>query len=127
MLRPPPAADLKGRRLLVVEDDFLIATEPANTLEARGAVVLALAGSVADALRAVATLHDLDGAVLDINLRGQLAYPVADALLQRNVPFVFTTGYDPALIPAAYAQMPRCEKPVTGAALARALTGPRSG
>jgi hypothetical protein len=45
----------------------------------------------------------LDGAVVDINLQGELAYPIGDALIERGIPFVFTTGYDQAGIPTAYA------------------------
>jgi len=64
----------------------------------------------------------LDGAVLDINLRGERAYPVADALSDRGVPFVFTTGYDTQVIPAPYARVPRCEKPVDLEQLSRWLS-----
>jgi hypothetical protein len=64
----------------------------------------------------------LDGAVLDINLRDQRVYPVANALTARGVPFVFTTGYDPVTIPQAYAAAPRCEKPVDKRKLVRWLS-----
>ena len=64
----------------------------------------------------------LDGAVLDINLRDQRVYPVADALAARGVPFVFLTGYDAWVIPDAHVGVPRCEKPVSSALLARMLS-----
>lgn len=109
-----PARDsLKGCRLLVVEDDYLIATELRYSLEEAGAVVVGPAGTVRDALAVVEREGArLDGAVLDINLRDERVYPVADALAARGVPFVFTTGYDELAIPSDYARVPRCEKPI---------------
>ena len=92
-------------------------------VEGRGAEVVGLAGSVRDALDLVEAKGDrLDGAVLDINLRGERVYPVADALAARGVPFVFLTGYDARVIPDAYAGVPRCEKPVSSAVLSRMLS-----
>ena len=122
MAEPRPDA-LRGRRLLVVEDEYLIAASLARELEGRGAAVVGPAGSVRDALALVEAEGDrLDGAVLDINLRDERVYPVADALAARGVPFVFLTGYDARAIPDAYAGVPRCEKPVSPALLARTLS-----
>jgi CheY-like chemotaxis protein len=119
---------LQGRCLLVVEDEYLIAADLARSLEDVGADVVGPAGSVEDALELVATDGKrLDGAVLDINLRGERVYRVADALAACGVPFVFTTGYDALAIPDAYAGVPICEKPVDKAVLARLLSssGPK--
>ena len=122
MAEPRPDA-LRGRRLLVVEDEYLIAASLARELEGRGAEVVGPAGSVRDALALVeAAGGRLDGAVLDINLRGERVYPVADALAALGVPFVFVTGYDARVIPDAYAGVPRCEKPVSPALLSRVLS-----
>jgi len=122
MAEPRPDA-LRGRRLLVVEDDYLIAVDLARDLARRGAEVVGPAGSVRDALALVEAEGDrLDGAVLDINLRDQRVYPVADALAARGVPFVFLTGYDAWVIPDAHAGVPRCEKPVSSTLLARMLS-----
>src|SRR3954454_16183654 len=122
MAEPGPDA-LRGRRLLVVEDEYLIAVSLARALEGRGAEVVGPAGSVQDALALVEAAGDqLDGAVVDINLRDERVYPVADALAARGLPFVFLTGYDAQLIPDAYAGAPRCEKPVSSALLARKLS-----
>jgi CheY-like chemotaxis protein len=112
---------LRDRRLLVIEDDYTIASELAEALEAHGAQVIGPAGPVADALALIAAQAEIDGAVLDIDLHGEGAYPVADALRGRGVPFVFATGYDAWIIPAAYAAVPRCEKPVDTRARARLL------
>jgi CheY-like chemotaxis protein len=102
----------QGRRLLVVEDEYLIAADLAEALQDRGATVIGPAGSIQHALELVSSEQQIDAAVLDINLRGEHAYPVAEALRARAVPFVFTTGYDARTIPAAYAGVPRIEKPV---------------
>ena len=121
MAEPGPDA-LRGRRLLVVEDEYLIAAALERALEGRGAEVVGPAGSVEGALRLVEAEGDrLDGAVLDINLRDERVYPVADVLAARGVPFVFLTGYDAQVIPDTYAGVPRSEKPVSTALLARTL------
>ena len=122
MAEPGPDA-LRGRRLLVVEDEYLTAAALARSREGRGAEVVGPAGSVRAALALVeAAGGRLDGAVLDINLRKERAYPVADALAARGVPFVFVTGYDARAVPDAYAGVPRCEKPVSPALLSRTLS-----
>jgi CheY-like chemotaxis protein len=114
---------LKGRRLLVVEDEYLVAADLTASLELLGAEVIGPAASVEEALSFVEKDGArLDGAVLDINLRNERVYPVADVLTARGIPFVFTTGYDAVAIPSAYAQAPRCEKPVDRAQLIRWLS-----
>ena len=114
---------LRGRRLLLVEDDFFVAFDFAETLREGGAEVVGPAATIDDALDLIEAAERLDGAVVDINLGGEMAYEVADALRARGVPFVFATGYDQASIPAAYADAARCEKPVDAPSIARALFG----
>lgn len=114
-------ADLTGRRVFVVEDDYLIADELREFLEESGAEVIGPAPTVQDALDLLGRPGAIDGAVLDINLRGEMSYGVADVLLARGVPFVFVTGYESAAIPQQYAGVGRCEKPVGIDAIARAL------
>jgi len=112
---------LNGRCLLVVEDEFLPADDLKWELSQRGAEVVGPAGSVKEALDLLADPRRLDGAVLDINLRGEFVYPVADELYRRNVPFVFATGYDAWIIPERYASAPRVKKPVHVEELMRTL------
>jgi hypothetical protein len=84
--------------------------------------VVGPAGSVPDAISLIeAGEEPLDGAVLDIHLGEERVYPVADALIDRGIPFVFLTGYDALVIPETYAGAPRCEKPVDTALLLRVL------
>jgi CheY-like chemotaxis protein len=114
---------LRGRCLLVVEDEYLIAADLTASLESLGVQVIGPAASVEEALSLVdSNLERIDGAVLDINLRNERVYPVADVLTARGVPFVFTTGYDAVAVPTAYACAPRCEKPVDKTQLVRWLS-----
>ena len=113
----------RGKRLLVVEDEFVIALDLQNLLEAAGHEVVALAASVADALALLdgggggdaepgrRRPPPLDGAVLDVNLRGEPATPVADALAARGVPFVFVSGYGAAGRPPGHEAAPVLAKP----------------
>lgn len=113
--------ELRGKRILVVEDDYIIAIDLALTLEECGAEVIGPAGSVADACELIASEGRLDGAVLDINLGRERAFPIADELRARGVPFVFATGYDAWIIPDVYREVPRSEKPVDAGVLSRLL------
>ncbi|WP_210526686.1 response regulator [Rubellimicrobium arenae] len=103
---------LRGRRVLVVEDEFLIAEDLCEELQSCGAKVMGPAASVAEALALLDHGPAPDMAVLDIGLEDEKVYPVADALRARGIPFVFATGYDAWVIPHAYTDVPRVEKPV---------------
>ena len=107
--------------VLLVEDEYFIVDDMVCSFEASGAEIVGPAASVEGALDLIAETERLDGAVIDVNLRGEMAFPVADALLARGVPFVFATGYDKTSIPARYAHVTRCEKPVHPEKIARAL------
>jgi len=112
---------IDGRRVLVVEDEFLIAMELAAGLEAAGATVLGPTPSVTAALAMLERAAELDGAVLDVNVRGETVFPVAQVLEERRVPFVFATGYDALALPGRYAGVPCCQKPVDVRQLLRLL------
>lgn len=112
---------IAGRRFLVVEDEYLIASDLTSWLEEQGAQVLGPVPSVADALELLETDPPPDGAVLDINLGDEQVFPVADALEAAHVPFVFLSGYDAKLIPADYESVRRCGKPLDRSRLLHAL------
>jgi CheY-like chemotaxis protein len=103
---------LDGCRVLVVEDEFMLADEIANELDDAGAVVLGPVGSLAGAITLIKTAAHIDGAILDLNLGGEMTFPAAALLAERGVPFVFTTGYDPSMIQSCFEHVARCEKPV---------------
>jgi len=103
-------AALEGVRVLVVEDEFLVATLIEDMLKSAGCVVSGPIPRVADALDAV-DHETYDAAVLDVNLAGDRIDPVADALSRRNVPFMFVTGYSAGAVPVGFAKRPRLCKP----------------
>ena len=99
-------------RVLVVEDVFLIAEEISDMLEGAGCDIVGPSARVSDALR-LASQAAIDGAILDVNINGEDCYPVADALIERRLPFIFVTGYDdPAALPDPYRGYPRLAKPI---------------
>lgn len=105
-------SSLNGRRVLVVEDEYLLAEDLRAALERQGAEVMGPVATVAGALDLLRRGPAPVIAILDINLQGEMVYPVADALRARGIPFIFATGYDAQAIPPAYAGVPRAEKPV---------------
>jgi CheY-like chemotaxis protein len=110
---------LAGKRVLIAEDHSIIAMDLAQELASGGAIVIGPVATAADALDVIATT-DLDGGILDIKLSDRLAFPVADALADRHIPFVFATGYDVG-VPARHANVRRFEKPVKTGVICRAL------
>jgi CheY-like chemotaxis protein len=110
----------RGVRVLIVEDEYFLAQDLADWFQSLGAEVLGPAGTVAQALT-LARGAGIDGAILDVNLRGERVYPVADLLMQRRIAFVFASGYGGELEPDAYSHVPRCIKPVNFTTLAKAL------
>lgn len=122
-----PDGALQGRRILVVEDEYFLADELGGALRRAGAALLGPVASVPNALRLLAEGPAPEAACLDVNLGGADVYPLADALVARSVPFVFSTGYDQAAIPGRFAHIRRLEKPVEAgmvlAALAALLRG----
>jgi PAS domain S-box-containing protein len=115
-----PAGSLAGKRLLMVEDEFLIGLMAKRIMESLGAIVAGPYGRLADAL-AAAKNDGFDGAVLDFNLAGETAEPLADLLLARGVPFAFLTGYHRDSIDRRYANIPLLQKPIDAESLERVL------
>ncbi|MGX1164682.1 response regulator [Bradyrhizobium sp. DASA03005] len=116
-------AELKGRRIFVVEDEYFLADDIGKTFRALGAEIAGPVGHLEDALK---ILHDgsvLDAAVLDVNIRSEMIFPIARELRARNVPFLFTTGYDKITLGPEFQDVPLLEKPIDLAAMARKLAG----
>ena len=110
------ARQLPGERVLIVEDEALVAMILEDQLADLGISVAATCASVPDAMRAIED-NAPQAAILDVNLRGQLVYPVADRLLDRGIPFVFVTGYGRESIDRRYSFVKVLEKPVERQAL----------
>ncbi len=109
--------------ILVVEDEFLLADDICCELADQNATVVGPAATVAQAMALLDTAENLTGAILDVNLRGEPVFPLADELVARNLPFVFTTGYDASAIPERFRHVTRCEKPLHMSQLVRAIGG----
>jgi DNA-binding response OmpR family regulator len=116
-----PEGSLKGRRVLIVEDDYFMADELRIEFQQAGAEVIGPVGRLSEALELVERDQPIHGAVLDINLAGEAVFDVADALRAMDVPFVFATGYDAETIPAAYSTVRRDEKPIDPGTISKAL------
>ncbi len=105
-------------RVLLVEDEALVAMMIQETLTEFGFEVLGPVGTVSEAL-AAARDRSFDAAVLDINLGDDLVYTVAEILTRRGVPFVFVTGYDADSIDARFSSVPVLQKPIERESLQR--------
>ena len=110
------------RRILVVEDDFLVATLLTEILEPVGWQVVGPVAHLATALKAAAS-EDLDAAVLDVNLGGQTVFPVAEVLDARRVPFVFVTSYGREALPPLFCGRPHLGKPFAPGELIGTVAG----
>lgn len=110
------------RRVLLVEDEYFILLLLQRMLENLGYDVVAKALTLSQARDAMEREAKLDLAVLDVNLNGERSYPLADELLARNVPVVFSTGFGRAGLDKAYERWPVLQKPYSQDELARALS-----
>jgi CheY-like chemotaxis protein len=111
-------------RILLVEDEAIIAIMLEDMLADLGCEVVGPAASIAEATR-MARSEALGGAFLDVNLGGESVYPVADLLAARGIPFVFVSGYGPAGIAARYSGAIVLSKPILDADIARAVAALR--
>ena len=102
---------LRGKRILVVEDEFLLADDLSRALRDAGAEVIGPAPSVQKAQRLLESAGPFDAAVLDVNLRDVLRYSIARTLQAQATAFLFTTGYDQGLIPDQFKTVPWVQKP----------------
>jgi PAS domain S-box-containing protein len=102
---------LKGNRILVVEDESLVALALVDVLKDLGYEVVGPCSSVPEALNTIANVT-FDAAILDLNLKGEMVYPAAEMLQSRNIPFVFMTGYGAEGIDTRFRQVSALQKPV---------------
>jgi CheY-like chemotaxis protein len=114
------AKPLRGRRILVVEDEPLVSMMIEDMLVDLGCIVV---GPVATAAQAAELVEReiMDCAVLDIALAEGQVFPLADVLVARRVPLVFATAYHPGALHSRYAEVPLVEKPFEAGALERAI------
>jgi CheY-like chemotaxis protein len=113
---------LAGKRILIVEDEYFLADETRRELEQVGAIVVGPTARVEEALSLIANSR-VDAAILDVHLGEELVFPVAEELDRKDIPFVFATGYDPAVVPARFSGFTLCEKPTELGNIAQMLFG----
>ncbi|WP_292067003.1 response regulator [Brevundimonas sp. UBA7664] len=112
---------LSGRRVLVVEDESLVAMLLETILEDMGCLPVGPASTVEEGLAMAVDGERLDAALLDVNVAGREVFPIADALRERGVPFVFSTGYGEGGLPDDWRGHPTVQKPFTENAIREAL------
>jgi DNA-binding response OmpR family regulator len=108
------------KRVLLVEDEVLVAMQVEDTLTELGFQVVALVTNLARAVDTARTA-DVDFAVLDINLSGELSFPVADVLTARGIPFLFVSGYGSKGLSPEYQHAVRLQKPFRAHDLSQAI------
>jgi hypothetical protein len=104
--RTVDAMALSKRRLLIVEDEYFVATVIRNHLEAAGATIVAMVATIDGAIQAIRTSSLIDAAIVDINLQGVKVYAVADMLPSEGIPFVISTAYDDWVFCSRYPEVP---------------------
>jgi CheY-like chemotaxis protein len=114
--------ELKGFSILVVEDEVIFATETACAIVAAGGSVIGPAYSLTEAFEMIADA-EIDGALLDLNLRNEKVFSLADALADRGVPIVFMTGEIWPVIPERHAGCRVINKPITDTKVIAAISG----
>lgn len=102
---------LENANVLVVEDEYLIAADVVRALEEAGANPIGPAATVEQA-KSLFDKRPVDAAILDLNLRGDMAVPLVEELAERGTPCVIVSGYGSASIPESLHRVPSLEKPV---------------
>ena len=128
MLPQPESPDtlergpLMGRRVLVIEDEYFLADDIERALTALGARIVGPFGDLDEATHVVDRDVAIDAAIVDINLRDRVVFPLARVLRSRKVPLVFTTGYDRISIDPEFRDVQLWGKPLNIGAMARELS-----
>lgn len=120
MAQTTPLSTLSGKRILIVEDEALLAFELEDKLEAVGALPVESVSDIPHALKAIRSGDHFDAAMINVWLRGELSFPVAEELRQRGIPFVFVTGSEHDLT-HHYPDATRHSKPADLDAVVRSL------
>ena len=111
---------IKGLRVLIVEDESMIAMLMEDMLLDMGCVIVGVSTGVEDAIERISTVV-FDAAILDLNLNGRPSYPVAQVLRDKSIPFLLSTGYGTAGVPQEFSHVPTLTKPFRQPDLEQAL------
>lgn len=117
---------LSGRRILVIDDERFLTQEILTALQKLGADVIGPVATVAEALRLIEKANNIDGAIIDVKLQGEVVFPAADLLQRRGIPFVFAAADNPRLASPRYPGFVLTHKAAKLNEIAEALFGRRS-
>ena len=112
--------DLEGLRVLVVEDESLVSMLIEDILTDLGCVVVGVAARLDQGIDAISAFS-FDAAIVDVNLNGSPSYPIAEMLVHRRIPFIFSTGYGPNGVAENFRGIPVLSKPFQQSDLKAAL------
>jgi FixJ family two-component response regulator len=112
---------LAGSKLLIVEDEYLIGQDLAHGPQCEGIDVLGPYASTASAIDVLQRTDDVGAAILDLNISGHIAFDLAEKLAERNIPFIFYTGYDSVIVPDKFRKINRVRKPAEWSEIKKAL------
>ncbi|TCT07549.1 response regulator [Aquabacter spiritensis] len=119
--------DLSGKRILIVEDEWLVALGLEDNLRSLGCVVIGPVASLGEAMD-IAEATEADAAILDVNLRGEYVYPAAEILADRGIPLIFCSGFVGTMpLPERFSESARVPKPYTSRAIAQTLAATLAG
>jgi CheY-like chemotaxis protein len=118
--RPENAANLKRKRILIVEDSPVVAPFTADLLQELGCIVVGPAPNLAIA-RTLIEDEEVDAALVDVHIRGERVFPLCEVLAAKGVPFALTSGYADWGIPEKWRDRPRLQKPYTLSEVEEAL------
>lgn len=112
---------LAGRKVMIVEDEYLLASALQDAVEQLGGEVVGPFARVQQAMQSIDAGDLPDVGLLDVNLGSEYSFPLADALAQRGIPAVLITGYDTGALPEAYRSLSYLRKPFDMASIRSAL------
>ena len=115
------ASRLAGRKVMIVEDEYLLASALQDAVEQMGAEVVGPFARVQQAMQSIDAGELPDVGLLDVNLGSEYSYPLADALARLGIPAVLITGYDTSALPEAYRSLSYLRKPFDMASITSAL------
>jgi DNA-binding NtrC family response regulator len=118
---PHSQVNLFHARILLIEDDYFLAFDLRNELVRRGAEVIGPFGKLDLARDLAKSVRTVDAAIVDINLNGELSFPLIDDLIKRDIPVIFWTGYAPDVVPYRQRHIAHILKSVTAATIADTL------
>lgn len=121
MQQPTESRAIEGLKVLVFEDETLVALHLETILEDLGCAITGPVMRYNEAETLLESGVDVDAAILDVNFNGKRIFPLAEKLVEKGVPVIFATGYDRSGIPVEWRDTPMLQKPYSAEEIAHAL------